>query len=247
MTTWVGTSWKMTKGLAEAREFACALTAAATPGRWPGVQAFVVPPATALSTVRNSLGPASGVVLGAQNAHWEDAGAWTGEISVLQVADAGATLVEIGHSERREYFGDSDEVVHRKVAAVVRHGLVPLLCVGEPEPAFRAGGSVDYVLAQAHAALDGIDDLSRVLIAYEPVWAIGEHGQPARPQDIADVVAALADAFSADVEGILYGGSVNGDNALELMSVDEVTGLFIGRAAWQVDGFVGILDAVASR
>lgn len=235
----------MTKLLPEARRYADALVTAATPGRWPGIQPFVVPPATALSTVRDSLGPGSGVMLGAQNAHWEDAGAWTGEVSVPQVADAGAALVEIGHSERREHFGDTDEVVNRKVRAVVRHGLVPLVCVGEPDAVLRAGGSVDHVLAQARAALDGVDDVSRVLLAYEPVWAIGEHGRPARPDDVADVVAALAAAFGHSVEGILYGGSVNLDNALDLMSVDEVTGLFIGRAAWEVDGLVAILDAVA--
>jgi L-erythrulose 1-phosphate isomerase len=247
VTTWVGTSWKMTKTLAEGRAYAEALVAAATPGRWPGVQPFVVPPATALSTVRDALGTGSGVVLGAQNAHWEDAGAWTGEVSVPQVADAGATLVEIGHSERREHFGDTDDVVHRKVAAVVRHGLVPLLCVGEPGPVFATGGSVDHVLAQAHAALDGIADVGRVLLAYEPVWAIGEHGTPARPQDVAGVFQALADAFGGSVAGLLYGGSVDRANALDLLAVDHVGGLFIGRAAWDVDGLVAILDAVAGR
>lgn len=251
MTTWVGTSWKMTKTLAEGRAYAEALLAAATPDRWPGVQPFVVPPATALSTVRDALasdtGAGAGIVLGAQNAHWEDAGAWTGEVSVPQVADAGATLVEVGHSERREHFGDTDEVVHRKVAAVVRHGLVPLLCVGEPGPVFASGGSVDHVLAQAHAALDGIDDVGRVLVAYEPVWAIGEHGRPARPEDVAGVVDALAAAFGGSVAGILYGGSVDRTNALDLMAVDHVSGLFIGRAAWDVEGLVAILDAVAGR
>lgn len=246
MTAWVGTSWKMTKTLAEARRYAADLTAAATPGRWPGVQPFVVPPATALSTVREALGEGSGVVLGAQNAHWEDAGAWTGEVSVHQVADAGAELVEIGHSERREHFGDTDEVVNRKVRAVVRHGLIPLLCVGEPDEVRQAGRSVPHVLDQARAALDGVDDASRVLLAYEPVWAIGERGRPARPEDIADVVAALAGTFGGAVQGILYGGSVDRANALDLFAVDEVTGLFIGRAAWDVGGLVAILDTVAA-
>jgi L-erythrulose 1-phosphate isomerase len=250
VTTWVGTSWKMTKTLAEARTYAEALAAAARAtgaDRWPGVQPFVIPPATALSTVRQALPASSGVRLGAQNAHWEDAGAWTGEVSVPQVADAGAELVEIGHSERREHFGDTDEVVRRKVHAALRHGLVPLLCVGETGDVRDAGGSVEHVLAQAHAALDDVDDvddLGRVLIAYEPVWAIGEHGRAATPDDIAGVVAALAQDFGGSVEGLLYGGSVNRANALELMAVEHVSGLFIGRAAWDVDGFVAILDDV---
>ncbi len=251
MTTWVGTSWKMTKTLAEARSYAEALGAAARPGRWPGVQPFVIPPATALSTVRDALPASAGVLVGAQNAHWEDAGAWTGEVSVPQVADAGARLVEIGHSERREHFGDTDEVVARKVRATLRHGLTALLCVGEPDDVRAAGGSVEHVLAQADAALAGVDDAlagvdpGRVLVAYEPVWAIGEHGRPAEPADVADVVAALADRLAGRAGRILYGGSVDRGNALALMSVDHVDGLFIGRAAWDVDGYVAILDAVA--
>jgi L-erythrulose 1-phosphate isomerase len=245
VSTWVGTSWKMTKSLTEARRYAEALVREATPDRWPGVQPFVVPPATALSSVRDVLGQGSGVVLGAQNAHWEDSGAWTGEVSVPQVADAGAELVEIGHSERRAHFGDTDDVVNRKVRAVVRHGLIPLLCVGEPADVFTAGGSVDHVLDQTRSALAGVDDVSRVLIAYEPVWAIGERGRPATPDDIADVVRALATEYGSAVAGILYGGSVDRTNALDLLSVDHVGGLFIGRAAWEVDGLVAILDAVA--
>jgi triosephosphate isomerase len=246
VTRWVGTSWKMTKTLAEARRYAEALGAAATPGRWPGVQPFVVPPATALSTVRDVLGADSPIVVGAQNAHWEDAGAWTGEVSVPQVADAGATLVELGHSERRAHFGDTDEVVARKVRAALRHGLVPLLCVGEPLEVFEAGGSAAHVLAQAHAALDGVDDLGPVLVAYEPVWAIGEHGRPARPEDVAGAFAALAGDFGGRVGGLLYGGSVDRANAADLMSVDHVDGLFVGRAAWEVDGLLAILDTVAA-
>ena len=244
-TRWIGTSWKMTKSLSEARQYAAGLAAAARPGRWPGIQPFVIPPATALTTVRDALPPSTGVLLGAQNAHWADSGAWTGEVSVPQVIDAGARLVEIGHSERRTYFGDTDDVVRRKVQAVLRHGLDPLLCVGEPAAVRAAGGSVDHVLAQTRAALAEVDDLSRVLIAYEPVWAIGEHGTPARPEDVADVVAALADQLGPEVQGILYGGSVDLANMLELMSVDHVSGLFIGRAAWDVDAFVTMLDVAA--
>lgn len=244
-TTWIGTSWKMTKSLFEAQRYAAALAEAARPGRWPGTQPFVIPPATALATVRDTLPPSSGIMLGAQNAHWADCGAWTGEVSVPQVADAGARLVEIGHSERREHFGDTDDVVRRKVRAVLRHGLIPLLCVGEPAAVRAAGGSVGHVLAQTRAALEGIDDLSRVLVAYEPVWAIGERGTPARPEDVADVVAALAAQVGSHVLGILYGGSVNRTNMRELMSVNHVSGLFIGRAAWDVDAFVEILDVAA--
>lgn len=243
---WVGTSWKMTKTLAEAADFASALAMVDVPSRWPGVQPFVIPPSTALATVHDVLGPRSGVLLGAQNAHWEDAGAWTGEVSVPQVADAGAQIVEIGHSERREHFGETDRTVNLKVRATLRHGLRPLVCVGEPDEVFRAHGSVEHVRTQVRAALDGVLDPSDVLIAYEPVWAIGADGRPARPQDVAEVFAALASDLGATVSGLLYGGSVTLDNAAELLAVPGVTGLFIGRAAWAVDDFVAILDRVAA-
>ncbi len=244
--SWVGTSWKMNKTLAEARDYATRLAAALSDGAPAGVQPFIIPPATAITTVRDILGPDSPVVLGIQNAHWADAGAWTGEISVPQAADAGARLVEIGHSERREFFAETDETVNLKVKATLAHGLRPLLCVGEPGEVFAAGGSVAHIMAQVAAALDGIDDVSRVLIAYEPIWAIGEHGREARPEDIEAVFAALDAAYGDRVEAILYGGSVNQGNAEETLRVSGVNGLFVGRSAWQVDGYLELLRIAAS-
>jgi L-erythrulose 1-phosphate isomerase len=245
MTLWVGTSWKMNKTLAQARDYAQAL-AATEPGRWPGVQPFVIPPATALATVSAVLGPDSHVMVGAQNAHWDDAGAWTGEVSVPQVADAGARIVELGHSERREHFAETDETVNHKVRSVLRHGLTPLVCVGEPDDVFRSGGSVEHVLAQIRAALHQVPDARDVLLAYEPIWAIGEHGRPATSEDVAPVFAAIADEYAGHMRGVLYGGSVSPDNALETLSVPGVDGLFIGRSAWEVDGYLGLLDLVAN-
>ena len=195
------------------------------------------------------LGPDSPVLLGAQNAHWADEGAWTGEVSVPQVADAGAVLVELGHSERREHFGETDTTVNLKVRAVLRHGLTPLLCVGERDDVFRAGGSVRHVLAQVDAALDGLapEEIAQVLIAYEPVWAIGEQGRPAHPEDIAAVFAALTREHGGRVRGLLYGGSVNAENAAGTLQVPGVGGLFVGRAAWSVEGLVGLLDLAVHR
>jgi L-erythrulose 1-phosphate isomerase len=246
MTTWIGTSWKMNKSLSQARDYAQAL-AATDPDRWPGIQVFVLPPATALASVHEVLGPDSHVLLGAQNAHWEDAGAWTGEISVPQVADAGAQIVEIGHSERREHFCETDETVNLKVKATLRHGLTPLVCVGEPIDVFRSGGSIDHVLGQVRAALDGLEDVGGVLIAYEPIWAIGAWGHPATPAHISAVFAALGQEVGGSARTLLYGGSVNAGNAVETLEVSGVDGLFIGRAAWQVEGFLSILDLVGRR
>lgn len=245
MTLWVGTSWKMNKLRGEARQYAQQLKSASTHG-WPGVQPFIVPPATSLALVSDILVD-SPVRVGAQNAHWEDAGPWTGEVSVPQVKDAGATVVEIGHSERREFFGETDETVNRKVLATLTHGLTPLVCFGEPLDVFSNGGSIAYVMRQVEKALEGVSDLSEVLLAYEPIWAIGENGRPARPEDIAPVIASLSQEWGNKVKGLLYGGSVSVENAKGLLEIPGVGGLFIGRSAWQVDGYIEILNIASAH
>lgn len=237
---WIGTSWKMNGTARSTREY-CAELVAAGLASWRGVQPFVVPAATAIREARTALGPSSGVLVGAQNAHWADAGAWTGEISVPQVADAGAELVELGHSERREHFGETDRTVNLKVKAVLAHGLRPLVCVGEPRAVLEARGSVPYVCDQVDAALDGVADASRVLVAYEPVWAIGERGRPPRDGELDAVCGALAERFGSRTTALLYGGSVDARNARRLLGLPGVTGLFVGRAAWQAAGFLEIL------
>ncbi|GHS84772.1 triosephosphate isomerase [Actinomycetota bacterium] len=241
---WLGTSWKMTKTLADATAWARAVAAAHWAGL-PTVRPFVLPPATALTAVRDVL-VGSPVEVGAQNAHWADAGAWTGEVSVPQVRDAGAVLVEIGHSERRAWFGETDRTVNLKVHATLRHGLTALVCVGEPEAAFRAGRSVEHVLAQTRAALADVTDLGRVLVAYEPVWAIGEQGRPARPDEVAGVVAALAAEVGPAGVRLLYGGSVDTSNAADLLAVPGLDGLFVGRAAWAAEGFLALAALAAT-
>ncbi|MBA4863039.1 triose-phosphate isomerase [Streptomyces sp. PSKA54] len=242
---WIGTSFKMTKTRGEAAEYAARLRHGVGRSGIPGVQPFVIPSATAIAEVGAVLGIESPVLVGAQNAHWADSGAWTGEISVLQAADAGARLVEIGHSERREHFGETDATVALKVRATLRHGLIPLVCVGEGADVFARGGSVDHVLAQVAAALDGITDTSSVLVAYEPVWAIGEHGREPRPEEIEGVHDALRREWGDRVAAVLYGGSVNPSNAKALLEVPGVGGLFVGRAAWDISGFLAILSTAA--
>ncbi|GAA1763791.1 triose-phosphate isomerase [Kocuria aegyptia] len=249
MTVWIGTSWKMNKTLAEAGDWARGL-AGHLAGRDLGdVVPFVIPPATAIAAVAAALADEPRVLVGAQNAHWEDAGAWTGEVSVPQVADAGARIVEIGHSERREHFAETDETVRAKVATTLAHGLIPLLCVGEPAEVKDAGDSTGYVLDQVARALAGLapEQLSRVLIAYEPIWAIGEHGRPATTAELAEPFAALGESWGQQVRGLLYGGSVNLDNAADLLGIAEVDGLFVGRTAWQLDGYLRLLEIAADR
>ncbi|MEJ5913220.1 triose-phosphate isomerase [Pseudokineococcus sp. 1T1Z-3] len=255
---WVGTSWKMTKTRAEGLAWARGLVDGLVErGLGPGAgasgvaaaapQVFVVPPTTALAEVAGLLREhAPEVLVGAQDAHWEDAGAWTGEVSVPQVADAGARLVELGHSERREHFGDSDHRVALKVRAALRHGLVPLLCVGEPTAVRTGGGHVEHVVRQVRQVVDTLPDeqAARVVVAYEPVWAIGSAGRPARPEEVAEVVEPLVAEVGGRVAGVLFGGSVDQAGAPDLLAVPGVDGLFVGRAAWDVDGFLALLDLV---
>lgn len=249
---WIGTSWKMTKTLEQARAWTEGLVAAlgGPQAQAPaGVQPFVIPSFTATTTVRGILGEDSPVLLGVQNAHWEDEGAWTGEVSVPQAKDAGARLVEIGHSERREHFGETVETTRLKVAAALRHGLVPLLCIGEDAEVKEAGGSSAHILEQAAGALDGLaeEQLARVVIAYEPIWAIGEKGRPATVEELREPFAELGRVYGGRVQGLLYGGSVNLDNAADLLGIEHVTGLFVGRTAWRLEGYLELLRIAAAR
>jgi L-erythrulose 1-phosphate isomerase len=248
-TVWVGTSFKMNKTLSDALAFAEAL-AASDAARDPRIQRFVIPPFTAVREVKARLGETS-VKVGAQNMHWDDQGAWTGEISPLMLSDCGLDLVELGHSERREHFGETDRTVGLKTAAAVRHGLTPLICIGETL-AEREAGEADAVLKrQVEAALSSLEGEARaapVLLAYEPVWAIGVNGIPATA-DYADARhAKIADiarnALGRDVP-VLYGGSVNPGNCAELIAQPHIDGLFIGRSAWEAEGYLDILARVA--
>ncbi len=247
---WVGTSWKMNKTLAEAKVFAEGLKAV-DGGRNPRIQRFVIPPFTAVREVKALLADTS-VKVGAQNMHWADEGAWTGEVSPVMLKDCNLDLVELGHSERREHFGETDETVGLKTEAAVRHGLVPLICIGETL-ADRESGRADEVLARqvrgALGKLQGAQKQAEILLAYEPVWAIGEKGIPATA-DYANARHAEIAKVAEDVLGrripCLYGGSVNPGNCEELIACPDIDGLFIGRSAWKVEGYLDILARSAA-
>jgi L-erythrulose 1-phosphate isomerase len=247
---WVGTSWKMNKTLAEARLFAEGLKAA-DGGSDPRIQRFVIPPFTAVRQVKAMLAGTS-VKVGAQNMHWADDGAWTGEVSPVMLKDCDLDLVELGHSERREHFGETDETVGLKAEAAIRHGLVPLICIGETLED-RESGRADEVLARevrgALGKLTGDQKRAPILLAYEPVWAIGERGIPAT-SDYADARHAEIAKVAEDMLGrripILYGGSVNPGNCEELIACEHIDGLFIGRSAWKVEGYLDILARCAA-
>jgi len=225
----------MNKTLAEAKVFAEGLRAADS-GRNPRIQRFVIPPFTAVREVKALLSGTS-VKVGAQNMHWADEGAWTGEISPVMLKDCNLDLVELGHSERREHFGETDEMVGLKTEAAVRHGLVPLICIGETL-ADRESGLADEVLAKevrgALGKLQGAQKQAEILLAYEPVWAIGEKGIPATAEYAyarhAEIAKVAEDVLGRRIP-CLYGGSVNPGNCEELIACPDIDGLFIGRSA----------------
>lgn len=249
MTHWIGTSWKMNKTLAEATAFAGDLSGAKID---PRIQPFVIPPFTAAREVKAMLA-ATRVKVGAQNMHWADEGAWTGEISPNMLRDCGLDIVELGHSERREHFGETDETVGLKVEAAVRHGLIPLICIGETLAERQAGRAQAVLETQVRGALSkltGVQGQTEILLAYEPVWAIGVNGIPAT-SDYADARQAEIIAVAQDLLGrrvpCLYGGSVNPGNCEELITCPHVDGLFIGRSAWNVAGYLDILTKCAAK
>ncbi len=246
---WVGTSWKMNKTLAEAASFVDELSAYEVA---EGLQPFVLPAHTALASVRDRLPAGSRLLLGAQNAHWADEGAGTGEVSMRMVADAGAVLVEMGHSERRAQFGETDETVAAKAAAALSHDLIPLICVGEPRDVRESGQAQGFIEAQVRAALARVEPtrVGEVLVAYEPIWAIGAGGRPARPEEVAPVMATVAEVLDDVSDGsgaraVLYGGGVDADNAAALLGDPHTDGLFVGRAGWAVAGFIRLLELCA--
>jgi len=250
-TFWLGTSWKMNKTLNETQDYVRRLAAGQRDFDRP-CQLFIVPPHTSLAQASKELIGTS-ILVGAQNMHWATKGAYTGEISADMIRSCGASLVELGHSERRAAFGETDETVNLKVLAALRAGLCPLICVGDTAQERNFDVSVESVVRQVKIALHGVkpEQYRHALIAYEPVWAIGNAGTAAQPSYVNTMHLAIRKALarmSAETANIpiLYGGSVNVANAVELSRQPEVNGLFIGRAAWNVVEFLKIVHDVMS-
>lgn len=246
---WIGTSWKMNKVRAEAKSFANALKTSPF-ANTTMTQAFVIPPFPYIAEVADILKDTR-VKIGAQNMHWEEQGPWTGEVSATMIKDCGATMVELGHSERRSFFNETDETVALKVKAALRHGLLALVCIGDTKAEYDAGRTAEVLEKQTRAALSHVGKaaIGNVIFAYEPVWSIGEGGTPASP-DFANEQHKRIKAVTAVAAGtelpVLYGGSVNPQNCRDLASQSHIDGLFIGRSAWNAAGFIGIIEAVTS-
>ena len=238
-------NWKMNHGPSDARAFM--RTFLARYARRGDRSVIIFPPAATLSALVDATKERQDILLGVQNIHWEDKGAFTGEISAPIARDAGARFALVGHSERRHVFGEKDDETRRKCAAAARAGLRPMLCVGEKLEERRAGETDTVVLRQLRAGVSDLDPahMAQMIVAYEPVWAIGT-GQTAEPRDASAVHAVIRTALEqlagdrAKEIPILYGGSVNAGNAQALLSSPGVDGLLVGGASLDAEGWATI-------
>ncbi|MDD5644213.1 MAG: triose-phosphate isomerase [bacterium] len=235
-------NWKLYKTISEAVEFVSELK-----GKVSGVtdiDIVVCPPFTAVSKAADAL-RGSNIKVGAQDAHWEEEGAFTGEIAPSMLKEAGCSYVIIGHSERRAMFGETNQTVNKKLKAVLKTGLIPIVCVGEKLEEREKGITKDIVKNQVQGSLQGLkkEEMMNVVIAYEPVWAIGT-GKTATPEQAQEVHAyireLLSDLFDAELSAavrIQYGGSIKPDNIKSLMSKKDIDGGLVGGASLKVESF----------
>lgn len=220
---------------------------------YPEFDFFIIPPYVQLWKIRELIdAKKSALMLGAQNVHYEDAGQFTGEISPTQLKEIGVDVLEIGHSERRQYFNETDYTVNLKTLAALKHSFTPLVCIGDSMQDKEYGVSKEVLARQLKIALHDVpaDAIGKFWIAYEPVWAIGVNGIPAEPAFVEEVhdhlrkvTIELYGAAGANIP-LLFGGSVNIDNAKQYVVSENVNGLFIGRSAWQPDTFEAIMQSV---
>jgi len=246
----VAGNWKMNKTVAEARE----LVSAMGPGlkNIAGVEKVICPPFIALVAVAN-LVVGTDIGLGAQNMHWEEKGAFTGEVAPSMVKEF-CKYVILGHSERRTYFGETDETVNKKVLAAQKNVLIPIVCVGETLAENKAGRTAEVVRRQTLEGLKGVDPAfaAQMVVAYEPVWAIGtglaSSGENAEAVHRDVIRGALKELFGADTAQairILYGGSVTATNAAEFFAQPDIDGALVGGVSLKVDEFIAVTKAAA--
>ena len=248
-------NWKMNLNHLEAIALVQKLAFSLKPALFDSAEVAVLPPFTDLRSVQTLVdGDSLAIRYGGQDLSPFPSGAYTGDISASMLAKLGCTYVAVGHSERREYHAETDEVVNAKVKAAYEHGIVPILCVGEGLDVRKAEGQVAHSQGQLRAALDGIgaERATTIVIAYEPIWAIGT-GEVATPADAQEVCAGLRatlrELYGADVAAavrILYGGSVKAGNAAELLTQPDVDGALVGGASLDAEGFAAICAAAGA-
>ncbi len=245
----IAANWKMNMTQGEAAAFVETLLLEL--GDESDVDVVIIPPFTAIPKVTEALGAAQNIKVGAQNMHWERSGAFTGEISAAMLRDLYVRYIVLGHSERRQYFGETDEIVNRKVRAAHEALLRPIVCIGETLDQ-REHGNVEKILAhQLRGSLADLNgkELTETVVAYEPVWAIGT-GRNATPQQaqeahafIRHTLTQISDSATAEKVRIQYGGSVKPENAAELMSQPDIDGALVGGASLDARSFAQIVKA----
>lgn len=251
---YLGTNTKMYKTIADTVSFLTRLDENTADLPRDALELFVIPSFTTLKDARACV-PRQSITLGAQNMGWEDQGQFTGEISPLMLREVGVEIVEIGHSERRHVLHETDEEENRKVLCALRHGFRPLLCIGETAQQKDWDISDEILRIQLKIGLKDVQaaDAKRLMIAYEPVWAIGVNGVPASPEHvkarhrtIRETLTGLFGEVGNEIP-VLYGGSVNDANCEELIVLPNVDGLFIGRSAWEADHFNAMIRRIIAR
>ncbi len=247
--TLIAGNWKMHKTHLEAIQVVQKLSYRLDPGDYERVEVVVAPPFTALRSVQTVIEADHLLIrLGAQNVHWKDEGAFTGEIAPRMLQSLSVSYVIVGHSERREIFGETDEWVNRKAKAVLAHGMVPIVCVGETEAERDEGVSEEKVRRQVRAGLAGLDPeaVAGSVVAYEPIWAIGT-GRTASADDAGAMAALIRETIAAQWSEaaerirILYGGSVNPGNIAGLMAKRDIDGALVGGASLDPDTFASVI------
>lgn len=243
-------NWKMNSNHLEAIQMIQKLHYRLEVEDYDRVDVVVAPPFTALRSAQTVIEvDRMRIGLGAQNVFWEDSGAYTGEVSAPMLAKLNVSYVIVGHSERREHFHESDEVVNRKLKAVLRNEMTPILCVGESLEQREAGQAADVVVGQLRGALSGIesDAVASMAIAYEPIWAIGT-GRTATPDDAGEMcetirneIGELAGSAAFEATRVLYGGSVNPGNVKSLMAKRHIDGALVGGASLDPDQFAAVV------
>ena len=251
-TPLVAGNWKMNKTAAEARDLVTTMRSPLS--EIAGVEKVLCPPYISLMAVASTL-EGTGIGLGAQDMHWVAKGAFTGEVAADMVKEF-CNYVIIGHSERRTYFGETDETVNKKVAAALKAGLIPIVCVGETLDQYESGRTAEVVRRQIKAGLAGIgfSDAAKIVVAYEPVWAIGtgkassgENANYIHQKVIRPALSELFGANGAEAIRILYGGSVIAANASEFFAYPDIDGALVGGASLKPDEFVAITKAISGR
>jgi L-erythrulose 1-phosphate isomerase len=250
---YIGTSWKMNKTRKETEQYfqvLCELLKG-----FDGPTIFTAIPFPYIWTAREMTDESS-ILIGGQNMHWEENGPFTGEVSVQMLVDMGVNFVELGHSERRSYYNETDFTVNKKVLSALEHNIIPLICIGENQAENEYGVGDLTIARQLKIALHGIEANTdkTFWIAYEPVWAIGEKGTPATPDYVGKMHTVIRETLTAkfvpevaERVPVLYGGSVNLNNCKAFIQAPNVDGIFIGRAAWDAHSFFEIIKLVSQN